>query len=177
MSISLLAPHDYNPGSLSSFIYPYKSSPPSRLPPLPSYHNDPDEALETYPITTAPSPPPPPSDPEPEPHRENATFFMLTTNSESDIRGTVQSVRELEDRFNHKYNYPWIFLNDRPFSDEFKSYALRRLVSSQPVWLTDVRPPNNIIQVASPSSSQDPSISRRSPRRIGICPRGSTRQR
>ena len=51
---------------------------------------------------------------------------MLTTNSESDIRGAVQSVRELEDRFNHKYHYPWIFLNDKPFSDEFKSYALAR---------------------------------------------------
>jgi len=46
---------------------------------------------------------------------------MLTTNSESDIKGAVQSVRELEDRFNHRYNYPWIFLNDKPFSDEFKS--------------------------------------------------------
>jgi hypothetical protein len=131
VSISLLAPHDYNPGPLSSLIYPYKSSPPTRLPPLPSYHNDPDEAHETYPITTAPSPPPP--EPEPEVHRENATFFMLTTNSESDIRGTVQSVRELEDRFNHKYNYPWIFLNDQPFSDEFKSCALRCLLSSHPV--------------------------------------------
>jgi hypothetical protein len=52
---------------------------------------------------------------------------MLTTNSESDIRGAVQSVRELEDRFNHKYNYPWIFLNDVPFSDDFKSCALSLL--------------------------------------------------
>jgi alpha 1,2-mannosyltransferase len=51
---------------------------------------------------------------------------MLTTNSESDIRGAVQSVRELEDRFNHRYHYPWIFLNDKPFSDEFKSCALAR---------------------------------------------------
>jgi len=48
---------------------------------------------------------------------------MLTTNSESDIKGAVQSVRELEDRFNHMYHYPWIFLNDKPFSDEFKSCA------------------------------------------------------
>jgi Glycolipid 2-alpha-mannosyltransferase len=52
---------------------------------------------------------------------------MLTTNSEKDIRDTLQSVRQLEDRFNHKYNYPWIFLNDKPFSDEFKSCALSPL--------------------------------------------------
>jgi alpha 1,2-mannosyltransferase len=102
---------------------------------LPSYHNDPEEEYETHPTTNAPTtpPPPPPLDSDPEPHRENATFFMLTTNSESDIRGTVQSVRELEDRFNHKYNYPWIFLNDQPFSDEFKSCALRSPLSSHPV--------------------------------------------
>jgi hypothetical protein len=49
---------------------------------------------------------------------------MLTTNSLKDIKDTLQSVRQLEDRFNHKYNYPWIFLNDEPFSDEFKSCAL-----------------------------------------------------
>ena len=53
-------------------------------------------------------------------HNENATFFMLATNSESDIKSAVQSVRELEDRFNRRYHYPWVFLNDEPFSDEFK---------------------------------------------------------
>jgi alpha 1,2-mannosyltransferase len=46
---------------------------------------------------------------------------MLATNSESDIKEAVQSVRELEDRFNRRYHYPWVFLNDEPFSDEFKT--------------------------------------------------------
>jgi alpha 1,2-mannosyltransferase len=55
----------------------------------------------------------------PAPHHENATFFMLASNA--DVEGAVQSMRELEDRFNHKHRYPWVFLNDQPFSDEFKS--------------------------------------------------------
>jgi len=32
----------------------------------------------------------------------------------------VNAVREMEDRFNRNFNYPWVFLNDVPFSDEFK---------------------------------------------------------
>ena len=112
VSISLLAPHSYNSGSFPSLIYPSDPHPPDGPPP--------PHFVETEPVhSNAPSRPP-------RPHRENATFFMLTTNSESDIKGAVQSVRELEDRFNHRYHYPWIFLNDKPFSDEFKSCALAR---------------------------------------------------
>ena len=51
--------------------------------------------------------------------RANATLLMLARNSDAD--GAVRSVRELEDRFNHKFNYPWVFLNEEPFSDDFKS--------------------------------------------------------
>ncbi|KAF7981005.1 hypothetical protein HWV62_35837 [Athelia sp. TMB] len=50
--------------------------------------------------------------------RENATLLMLARNS--DVAGAVQSVRSLEDRFNARYNYPWVFLNEEPFSEEFK---------------------------------------------------------
>ena len=53
--------------------------------------------------------------------RENATLVMLASNSE--VNNVVRCVYELEDRFNSKYNYPWIFLNNEQFSDEFKSYA------------------------------------------------------
>jgi len=53
------------------------------------------------------------------PHpRENATFVMLARNS--DVEGAVNAVREMEDRFNHNFNYPWVFLNDQPFTDDFK---------------------------------------------------------
>ncbi|KIJ35870.1 glycosyltransferase family 15 protein, partial [Sphaerobolus stellatus SS14] len=33
------------------------------------------------------------------------------------------SIRQVGDRFNHKYNDPCIFLNDESFSEEFKSYV------------------------------------------------------
>lgn len=49
--------------------------------------------------------------------RENATLMMLVRNWELD--GALKSMRALEDRFNHRYNYDWVFLNDVPFTDEF----------------------------------------------------------
>ncbi|KDQ51800.1 glycosyltransferase family 15 protein [Jaapia argillacea MUCL 33604] len=50
--------------------------------------------------------------------KANATFVMLARNS--DIDGAVRSMREAEDRFNKKFGYPWVFLNEEPFTDEFK---------------------------------------------------------
>lgn len=29
-------------------------------------------------------------------------------------------MRDLEDTWNHKFNYPWFFFNDKPFTEEFK---------------------------------------------------------
>ncbi|RKP30397.1 glycosyl transferase [Metschnikowia bicuspidata] len=49
--------------------------------------------------------------------RENATMVMLARNS--DLKGALQSMRSLEDRFNRHYRYPWVFLNDVPFDEEF----------------------------------------------------------
>lgn len=43
---------------------------------------------------------------------------MLARNSE--INTAADSVRELEERFNKRFGYPWTFLNDEPFTDEFK---------------------------------------------------------
>ncbi|KAJ7500054.1 glycosyltransferase family 15 protein [Mycena latifolia] len=50
--------------------------------------------------------------------RANATFIMLARNS--DLKGALLSVRQLEDRFNRRYHYPYVFLNEEEFSDEFK---------------------------------------------------------
>ncbi|RKP37155.1 glycosyltransferase family 15 protein [Dimargaris cristalligena] len=45
-------------------------------------------------------------------------FVVLVRNRElHELRWTL---RQLEDRFNHKHNYPYVFLNDRPFTEEFK---------------------------------------------------------
>ena len=50
--------------------------------------------------------------------RANAVMLMLARNNE--LEGAVNSVRQLEDKFNKRYHYPWVFLNDEPFTDEFK---------------------------------------------------------
>lgn len=50
--------------------------------------------------------------------RANAAFVILARNS--DLWGIMESIRSMEDRFNRKYNYPYIFLNDQPFDDKFK---------------------------------------------------------
>jgi Glycolipid 2-alpha-mannosyltransferase len=60
--------------------------------------------------------------------RANATFVILARNS--DLEGTVNSVRDLEDRFNRRYQYPYVFLNDKPFDEKFKKLALFMLSTS-----------------------------------------------
>ncbi|KAG7194345.1 alpha 1,2-mannosyltransferase 2.4.1 [Scheffersomyces spartinae] len=51
--------------------------------------------------------------------RANATFVTLARNSE--LYKLLPSIRAVEDRFNHKYHYDWVFLNDEEFTDEFKT--------------------------------------------------------
>ena len=50
--------------------------------------------------------------------RMNATFVTLARNS--DVWEIAKSIRQVEDRFNRRYNYDWVFLNDQPFDDVFK---------------------------------------------------------
>lgn len=47
-----------------------------------------------------------------------ATIMSLVRNSELDQ--LLQSMRDLERTFNHKFNYPWTFFNDEPFTTDFK---------------------------------------------------------
>jgi alpha 1,2-mannosyltransferase len=49
-----------------------------------------------------------------------AALISLVRNSE--LPGLIQSMRQLEYHWNHKYQYPWIFFNDEPFSDEFRVF-------------------------------------------------------
>ncbi|KAF5329373.1 hypothetical protein D9619_009451 [Psilocybe cf. subviscida] len=60
--------------------------------------------------------------------RENATFVILCRNDQ--LWDAVKSVREIEDRFNRRYHYPYVFLNEVPFTEEFK-YLLQNIVSSK----------------------------------------------
>ncbi|KXN72200.1 glycosyltransferase family 15 protein [Conidiobolus coronatus NRRL 28638] len=48
----------------------------------------------------------------------NAAFVVLVRNKE--LNDWLNSMRELEDRFNRNYNYPYVFLNEQNFTIEFK---------------------------------------------------------
>jgi alpha 1,2-mannosyltransferase len=48
----------------------------------------------------------------------NAAFVILVRNEE--LEGIVSSIKQLEDRFNDQYKYPYIFLNNVNFTEEFK---------------------------------------------------------
>ncbi|KAG6814355.1 hypothetical protein H0H92_010940 [Tricholoma furcatifolium] len=50
--------------------------------------------------------------------RANATFVLLCRNRE--LNGVVSSIQQMEDRFNRYHNYPWVLLNEEPFTEEFK---------------------------------------------------------
>ncbi|OJT15739.1 Glycolipid 2-alpha-mannosyltransferase 1, partial [Trametes pubescens] len=56
--------------------------------------------------------------PSPKGRRANATFVFLARNS--DLSGVAVSMKQVEDRFNKEFQYPYVFLNEEPFSDEFK---------------------------------------------------------
>lgn len=50
--------------------------------------------------------------------RINATLLSLVRNEE--LSELVTTMKQLERTWNHKFNYPWTFLNDKPFTEEFK---------------------------------------------------------
>ncbi|KAJ3506526.1 hypothetical protein NLJ89_g6816 [Agrocybe chaxingu] len=81
--------------------------------------------------------------------RENATFVILCRNNQ--LWDALRSVKEIEDRFNNRYHYPYVFLNEVPFTEEFK-YSLKHIASSevefgliphdhwfQPAWIDEDR--------------------------------------
>lgn len=46
------------------------------------------------------------------------TFVTLARNKE--LYDLIKAIRGVEDRFNRKFNYDWVFLNDEEFTQEFK---------------------------------------------------------
>ncbi|QEU59615.1 Ktr1 [Kluyveromyces lactis] len=48
-----------------------------------------------------------------------ATFVTLARNG--DLTELLSSIRSVEDRFNKKFQYDWVFLNDEEFTDDFKN--------------------------------------------------------
>ncbi|KAG8823103.1 alpha 1,2-mannosyltransferase 2.4.1 [Serendipita sp. 400] len=58
----------------------------------------------------------------------NATFVILVRNHE--LPAIIKSLKQMEYSFNHQYHYPYVFLNDEPFTDEFKEWT-SNVVSSK----------------------------------------------
>jgi alpha 1,2-mannosyltransferase len=63
--------------------------------------------------------------------RVNAAFVVLARNG--DLPGILESIKQMEDRFNKKYKYPYVFLNEEPFSEEFKKWTTE-VVGSKTVY-------------------------------------------
>lgn len=87
-----------------------------------------------------------------------------------DVEGAVDAVRKLEDRFNRNFNYPWVFLNDEPFSDDFKRWVVRLISEWCMLPLTPTK-------VACPMWSRDPHILARFQKSIGTSRRGLMKPR
>ncbi|KAJ3830262.1 glycosyltransferase family 15 protein [Lentinula raphanica] len=65
----------------------------------------------------APSPVASIETPEPEfEGKANATLVFLARNS--DLEGVLKSMESLETHFNHRFGYPWIFLNEEEFTED-----------------------------------------------------------
>ncbi|KAJ7065502.1 glycosyltransferase family 15 protein [Mycena amicta] len=50
--------------------------------------------------------------------RASAVIVSLARNS--DLNGIVRSMTLMEDKFNRRFGYPYVFLNEEPFTEEFK---------------------------------------------------------
>ncbi|KAG2201506.1 hypothetical protein INT46_007779 [Mucor plumbeus] len=52
-------------------------------------------------------------------HKVKGCYVILIRNSE--LNGIVSTMTQIENTFNSKFDYPYVFLNDEPFTDNFKS--------------------------------------------------------
>lgn len=59
-------------------------------------------------------------DPCPTPRYPRPRAALMTLVRNEELEGIMQSMRQLEFRWNHRYRYPWIFFNEVPFTEEFK---------------------------------------------------------
>lgn len=57
--------------------------------------------------------------------KENAVILSLCRNS--DLDGILGSIGSIEDKFNKEYKYPYVFLNDVEFTDEFKKKVSEKI--------------------------------------------------
>ncbi|CAR28639.1 hypothetical protein ZYGR_0S02730 [Zygosaccharomyces rouxii] len=50
--------------------------------------------------------------------RPKACFVSLVRNEE--LHNMLESIAQVEKKFNKKFHYPWVFMNEKKFTDEFK---------------------------------------------------------
>ena len=60
--------------------------------------------------------------------KANATFVILARNG--DLQGVITSMKQAEDRFNKEFQYPYVFLNEEPFSEEFKRCVYLTIINT-----------------------------------------------
>ncbi|KAJ3300821.1 alpha 1,2-mannosyltransferase 2.4.1 [Borealophlyctis nickersoniae] len=60
--------------------------------------------------------------------RANAAIVILCRNK--DLKDMKSTLRQFEDRFNRRYSYPYVFLNDEPFTEQFQEH-IRRLTDAK----------------------------------------------
>ncbi|KIJ55525.1 glycosyltransferase family 15 protein [Sphaerobolus stellatus SS14] len=57
------------------------------------------------------------------PPTRKAKAVLLMHARSADLKQVMASMKQLEDTFNKKHQYPWLFLSEEPFSEQFKKYT------------------------------------------------------
>ncbi|EGW34988.1 uncharacterized protein SPAPADRAFT_58113, partial [Spathaspora passalidarum NRRL Y-27907] len=63
--------------------------------------------------------------------KANATIIALVRNNEGVKLG--RTIKSLQQKFNNRFNYPYTFINDQPFTDGFKAKIMRYVGDNTPV--------------------------------------------
>ncbi|KAF8628415.1 hypothetical protein AX15_003937 [Amanita polypyramis BW_CC] len=81
--------------------------------------------------------------------KANAAIVLLARNG--DLKGVLSSLKQIEARFNKKFQYPYVFLNDQTFDEKFKTRVSELTDASvqfglippdhwnQPSWINETR--------------------------------------
>ncbi|KAF3938122.1 hypothetical protein ABW19_dt0208554 [Dactylella cylindrospora] len=90
--------------------------------------------------------------------KERATLLMLVRNE--DLSQAMETMEQLEERFNYRYRYPWTLMNSEPFTERFKAKT-RRIASGSidylaipeeyldmPEWVNETRARENVDTMA-----------------------------
>ncbi|KAJ7576427.1 glycosyltransferase family 15 protein [Mycena floridula] len=75
------------------------------------YHSAPDDDLPLHSNGSLAT--------DPTAKRANAAFVILCRNSDTD--SIIRSISDMEFRFNRRYKYPYVLLNEEKFTEEFKT--------------------------------------------------------